>query len=54
MARVLPNQAVGKLLEGSQHADYGGGLTIPEHAIAALRPFYEVYFAEDSSAFLQI
>jgi hypothetical protein len=32
---MFANEAVGKLLEGSQHADFGGGLTIPEHAIAA-------------------
>jgi hypothetical protein len=48
------NEDVEKLLEGSLLAIFGGLQTPPGHAIAACRPFYEVDFAEGSSANFRI
>lgn len=47
----MPNEAVGKQHGGSLRGVFGGPQTLPGHAIAAYRPFYEVDFVEGSFAF---
>lgn len=50
---ATPNEAVGKLLEGSQSANYRGLSIPPRRLIVAYRAFYEVDFHLRSSAIFE-